>query len=238
VRELSSGGHRAGEHRLALEHGIAMIIALLATALMSAVAVAVVLTTTTETRIAANYRRSTEALYAAESIVELSLADLAAVADWNRLLDGSARSTFTDGAPDGRRALPDGSTIDLVEVVNMANCAKPTACTDADMDAITDDRPWGANNPRWTLFAYGRLQDVLPAGAIDSPFYVVLLVGDDPAETDNDPMIDGGGENNPGRGAVALRGEAFGPGRAHRAVEAVAARGARGVRLTLWRDAR
>ncbi len=130
--------------------------------------------------IAANFRNSQEARYAAGAAAERAVRDLASIADWSRLLDGTVRSTFVDGLPAGTRTLSDGSSLDLGELVNLANCLKPTPCGDAEMDAVTADRPWGVNNPRWQLFAHGWLRDVLPAGAIDSAFYTVVLVGDDP----------------------------------------------------------
>ncbi|MBI3490546.1 MAG: hypothetical protein HY047_01920 [Acidobacteria bacterium] len=133
--------------------------------------------------------------------------------------------------------LDDGSVLDLAQTVNMANCHKVTPCSEAEMNAATDARPWGANNPRWTLFAYGRLRDLLPAGAIDSPFYVIVLVGDDPAENDSDPTKDGVA-GNPGAGVLALRAEAFGPGGTHKVVELTVARADGAIRALSWREIR
>jgi hypothetical protein len=127
--------------------------------------------------------------------------------------------------------------IDLSQVVNMANCQAPTPCTAADMDVPTADRPWGPNNPRWLPFAHGRLSDVLP-GQIDSPFYVMLLVADDPAENDNDPGTDGTVGTNPGSGVIALRGEAFGVGGTHKAVELTVARDGGVARVLTWHEVR
>ncbi len=204
--------------------GFALIVALLATVVLSALAVGLALGTSTETRIAANFANADQAAYAAESAVERAIQDLAFVADWNSALNGPAASTFVDGPPLGARLLDDNSTIDLSQIVSLANCGKPAACTAADLDAVTPDRPWGVNNPRWRLFAYGPLRSLQPAGAIESPFYVVAMVGDDPAETDGDPSRDGVDASNPGTGVVAIRGEAFGPRSAHAIVEATVAR--------------
>jgi hypothetical protein len=217
--------------------GFVLIVVLLAIMLLSALGSALVLTTSTESRIAANFGGSAEGLDAAEAIVELSLAEIVAVPDWNQLLNGSARSSFVDGGPTGSRQLADGSVIDLSQVVDMANCEVPTPCAGADMDVTTADRPWGLNNPRWTLFAYGRLSDVLP-GRIDSPYYVILLVGDDPAENDNDPATDGTGGMNPGSGVIALRAEAFGVRGAHKAVELTVTRGGGIARVLTWHEVR
>src|SRR5436190_416722 len=137
------------------DHGIALIIVLLTVMLLSAIGAALVLATTAETHIASNFQRSDEALYAADAAAQRALDDLRAVADWTTLPAGAVVSAFADGAPSGTRRLDDGSMLDLSQVVNIANCEKPAGCTSTDMNAVTDDRPWGANNPRWNLFAYG-----------------------------------------------------------------------------------
>jgi hypothetical protein len=208
------------------ERGIAMIIAMMAMLLMSALGTALVLTTTTETNIAGNFRNSSEALYAADSGLERAMEDILTVPDWNKLLDGSTQSAFVDGAPSGTRTLQDGSTIDLTGAINMANCQKVTTCSDADLtDPANKERPWGANNPRWRLYAYAHLKDMLPAtDTINSPYYVVVMVADDPSDNDGDPLKDGVTAGNPGSGVIAMRAEAFGPRGAHKVLEATLAR--------------
>src|SRR5205085_10816262 len=116
------------------------------------------------------------------------------VPDWNKLLDGSPQSAFVDGAPSGQRTLLDGSTIDLTQALNMANCQKVSACGATDLTALTTERPWGLNNPVWRLYSYGNLRDMLPAtDTINSPYYVMVMVGDDPSDNDNNPLLDGAG---------------------------------------------
>ena len=219
------------------EHGFALIVALLATGLLSALGVALVLTTTAETRIAGNFRVAQQTLYAADAAVERAIDDLRQVPDWNALIGGGVLSSFVDGPPGGIRRLDDGSAIDPAEAVNVANCQTTVACSDADMNAVTEDRPWGPNNPRWTLFAYGRLRDLLPAQALEVPQYVVVMAADDPGETDNDPARDAI-SGAPGAGIVALRAEAFGPFGAHKVVELTVARGEHGLRVLSWREMR
>jgi hypothetical protein len=217
--------------------GVALLIVLLAVVLLSAIGAALVLATTAEMHIAMNFQRSEQTLYAADAAAERTLDDLRGVADWTTLLSGTVFSPFVDGAPSGTRRLADGSSLDLMQVVNMANCQKPTACTSSDMNAVTSDRPWGANNPRWKLFAYGRLRDMLPAGAIDSTSYVVAMIADDPGETDGDPSRDGV-TTNPGAGIFAVRAEAFGSGGSHKVVELTVTRNGPDVRPLSWRDLR
>jgi Tfp pilus assembly protein PilX len=226
------------------EDGIALIVAMMAMLLMTALGVALVLTTSSETMIASNFRNSQEALYAADAVVERAMDDILTVADWNKLLDGSTQSAFVDGPPSGTRNLPDGSTIDLTQVLNLANCDHVATCSDAEMNAVTASRVWTTNNPRWKLYAYGKLADMLPASdSINSSFYVALMVGDDPSENDGDPLHDGVTPcptNDPsgsivgptfppptcnlGSGVIALRAEAFGPHGAHKVIEITVAR--------------
>jgi type IV pilus assembly PilX-like protein len=206
------------------EDGVAMLIAMMAMLLMSALGLALVLTTTSETLISGNFRNGQEAAYAADAVIERAIDDLLTVSDWNKLLDGSTQSGFIDGPPSGLRTLKDGSTIDLTQAVNMANCQKVADCTAAEMDANTSERAWGANNPRWKLYAYGHLQDMLPTDTINSPYYVVLFVGDDPSENDGDPTKDGASAANKGSGVLAMRAEAFGPRGAHKVLEITLAR--------------
>ena len=215
--------------RLQREEGMAVIIALMAMMLMTALGMSLVLTTSSETMISGNFRAGGEALYAADAILERSMDDLLTIPDWNKLLDGSLQSGFIDGPPSGERTLPDGSKIDLNQVLSFANCDKATTCSAPDMDAYSDERPWTLNNPRWQLFAYGNVADLLPTGTINSPFYVVVLIGDDPSETDDNPIGDGGAPvapaaSNPGRGVIALRAEAFGPRGAHKVIEMTVAK--------------
>jgi hypothetical protein len=220
--------------RLKREDGMAVIVALMAMMLMTALGLSLVLTTSSETMISGNFRAGGEALYAADAILERSMDDLLTIPDWNKLLDGSMQSGFIDGPPSGERSLPDGTKLDLSQVLSFANCDKPTTCSGPDMDAFSEERPWNANNPRWQLFAYGNVGDLLPTGTINSPFYVVVLIGDDPSETDANPLVDGGPPVDPGNGqgikpnkgigVIAVRAEAFGPRGAHKVIEMTVAK--------------
>ncbi len=210
----------AASRRFAGDQGVALIVVLLAIALLMALGLAVVLPSMTEDRIAGAFRDGVEALYAADAAAARALADLPGVDEWDRVLDGSSRSTFVDGPPGGPRVVPGGGTLDLTVETNMLRCGE-ALCDEADLTTVTAERPWGLNNPRWQLYAYGRLADLLPDGAIDSPMYVAVWVGDDPAESDDNPLADGldtagcvpGSPacRNPGRGIAVVRAHAYGP---------------------------
>jgi hypothetical protein len=232
------------------EHGVALIVALMTMTLMVALGTALILTTTTESKITRNFAITSEATYAADAVLERAMDDVLMVNDWTSLLNGTAASGFVDGMPTGIRVLADGTMLDLDGAVNVANCEKTSVCGDAEMNRVTDERPWGLNNPRWKPFAWGPMSRLTPSSA-SSPFYVLLLVGDDPSECDNDPLVDGGeavppcgvgSSSNPGAGVLSLRAEAFGPFGTHKIIEATIARNAnhpnKGVRMLSWREVR
>lgn len=216
------------------DQGFAVVVAMMATLMISAIAAALVLATTTDALIARNFRDGATAMYAAEAIALRTIDDLAAAPDWSAVLDGSARSPFFDGGA-GRRTLADGSTIDLTAIVNVWNCGKGAACTGADMTRTTVERPWGGNNPQWRIYACGRLADLAPGVRSTSREYVLLLVADDPSETDGDSAVDGLGAANPGSGVLLLRGEAFGAGGSHAVVDVTVARAGPRLRIVSWR---
>src|SRR5882724_8006195 len=91
--------------------------------LLTALGLALVLSTSTEGMIAGNFRGGQEALFAADAGVERVMDDLLTVPDWNKILQGTLQSAFIDGAPDNTpRVLPDGSSMKLVDATNMINC--------------------------------------------------------------------------------------------------------------------
>jgi hypothetical protein len=224
--------------------GVALVIVMMAMLLLSALGLSLALTTSTETMIAANYREGLQGLYAADAALERALEDLVPIADWDVVLAGSVRSSFVDGPSSGDRTLADGSKINLSEVVNQANCGRSASCTSGQMDALTEDRSWGANNPRWRLFLHGPLSELVGGERLAALFYVLVMVADDPSETDGDPLRDAISPH-PAAGLLAVRAEAFGPRGARRKIDATLARvnpgggsgGASGpaVRLLSWR---
>jgi len=204
--------------------GTALVLALLAMCLLMALGLALVLNTATEMMIAEHFRAADEAFYAADAGLELAIDDLGRCADWNNVLQGIEHSPFVDGPPSAARTLSDGSTIDLSQATNMLNCRHSSSCTPAEMDALTADRPWGLNKPRWTLYAYGPLASLAASGSINSNLYTIVWVGDDQSDNDDNPLIDGADVSNPGRGLVVVHSEAFGPGGAHKVIEATISR--------------
>jgi hypothetical protein len=145
--------------RLNSTDGAALLIALMAMMLMTALATALMLTTITETRIASSYGAGIEAFYAADAAIERAIDDLRTIPDWSALAAKAVTSTFVDGPPGGPRTLWDGTTLDLGEETRMVR--------------------EGDGSP-WRLFAHGAIAGMLPPGRLKSRAYVVVWVADSP----------------------------------------------------------
>jgi hypothetical protein len=207
--------------RLGDEQGTALIIALMSMMLLTALGAAVIMVTNTETMIANNHRNSQEAVYAADAVVERVVQDLLMVPRWNDVLAGTVQSSFIDGDMAAVKRMPGGGTITLCCGTNTA-----TSQLQADTDALN---LWGANNPRWRLFAWGPMADILPDGAVDSPYYVSVWVADDPADAVPDASGNPGTvpDGNPladANGTLTLHAEAIGPTGTRKVVEVTVAR--------------
>lgn len=185
--------------RLNAERGTALVITLLATMLLSALGVALVLTTIVETMITANYRSAQEALYAADAGLERSVQDLLRESNWAGILAGNVKSGFVDNG--GVTTLPDGTP---------ANLTTLTTTLQAQVDSVYGTEP---NRPIWRLYAHAPISNLIPGGDIASTAYIAVWVADDPAEADGDPSRDS-------NGILFLHAEAFGEGGSRKVVEA------------------
>jgi len=239
--ELAADGRKplAERRKLTSDAGVALVIALMAMFLLTALGAALVLNSSTELAIAGNFRASEEAFYAADGAAERAISDLDRAPDWDSVLTGSSQSTFTDGSPDGIRRVAGGATVDLTAATSLANCGHAAPCTFSEMIASTSERPWGLNNPFWRLYAYGPAAALVPGGNGRSPFYVMVWVADDQAETDDDPTRDGVDlQTNPGAGSIGLRTEAFGPRGTHKTLQLTLERMNGRIHLVSWRALR
>mgnify|MGYP001119426987 CR=1 FL=1 len=165
---LAASVHVLGSQKR--EAGSALASVLLVLALGLATTAVLVLLTSAEVRLAASDRDAVEARYAAESALDRALVDLQAIASWDDVLSGGVGSSFGVGPPS---LTVSSATIDL-EAERQAMQAR----TDASSAA-------GGNTPRWRLFGWGRLDEVLPPTvASQSPMAVAVWVADDEAEAD------------------------------------------------------
>jgi len=218
------------------QDGIAVIAVLLWTTLTVVLASALILVTTVETTISGRHRDGIDALYAADGAMEIAIGELATIANWDLVLNGTVRSVSSDGAPAGTRSAPDGTSIDLAKLTALLRCGKESGCSDADMNAITSDRPWGISNPRWQLFLNEPLRTVVNVPVTATRGYVLVWVADDPSDNDGDPLRDGAGADNPGRGCIVMTAQAYGAMGTRRTIQATIVRAVAGVRMITWRE--
>jgi hypothetical protein len=225
------------------QSGVALVMVLLAIGLLSVTAMGLALSSTIVRLTGANLDESIVLANASESALELAARELGTIANWDNVLLGVQGSTLVDGIP-GPRTVSPGLVIDLVALTNQLTCGRAALCTDAQVRVMTRERPWGRNNPRWRLFVHQPLP-ARPLPTPTRPIYVVVWLGDDAAETDDDPLVDGAGPDQTGRYIVRARAEAFGPRGGRHAIEADFARvcvddgaGERcvpGIRVQSWR---
>ena len=155
------------------EQGSALIIALIATVLLTSLGLGLIMLSDTETAISNNFRAGNETLYAADAAVERVVQDLLLVPRWNDVLTGVTQSSFVDNTM--TPTTPYGASLSLSAM---------TTELQAQSDATA---PWGANNPQWHLFAYGPLADMLGEGSIQSNSYIAVWISDDPSEISDIP---------------------------------------------------
>ena len=225
------------------ERGIALILVTLVTSFMSAIGLGLALIVFMDGVASANQRESVAMLYAADAALELAVRELSPIENWNTVLAGDARSAMVDGPPSGVRAITRVEQIDLTAIGNELTCGRPS-CSAAQITSGTRERPWGANNARWQLFAYGPLRNFMqPAQPLTG--YATVWVADDGREEDGDPTQDGA-EGTAGQGMIRIRVEAYGPQGIRRAIEAELARlcidgrapCAQGIRVQSWKELR
>jgi len=227
------------------QRGIALIMAILFTAFLSALGLGLILAVFMDRLATGNMNGSVAMLYAADAGIELAARDLGETEDWDEVLSGSRPSSFTDGAAGGVRRLPGGGAVDLTAVTNWLNCGKSANCTAEQMNANSPERPWGINNPRWQLYAYGPMAQLAPL-LRPEPCYLAVWIADDGREGDGNPLADAAtGES--GHGIVRVHAETFSFGGWSRAIEAELERACRGeaagaclpgIRVQSWQELR
>lgn len=199
--------------------GVALVAAILAIGLLSAVALGMAIVASTEPAVAANTEGILAAVCAADAGLAIAAIELQDIPDWTAVLSGAVGSAAL-ARGDTSIDLPDGRRLDLARHTNVLNCGRPTGCTAARLDESTADRPWGRNNPRWRLYGEASTAELWGSEGSAPPFALAVWVADDPAEHDSMPSVDGGAEDghpSDGRGIMAIRAESFGPRGAHAA---------------------
>jgi hypothetical protein len=202
------------------ERGSALVLAMAACVLLLGLGSALILVGMTESAVSGSFVRGTQTAYLAEAAVVRAIVDLDSASNWTDVLTGLVSSSFRDGAGEGVKGAG-GVSIDLSELT-------------LELNRSAAARPFGLNNPRWRLFAWGPAAGLVGEAAVG---YLAVWVADDPDEQDGDPLIDGGREA--GRGVLLLTAHAFGPGNVRRMVEVVVSREPpRSTRVLVWRPMR
>jgi hypothetical protein len=200
------------------QHGIILVLVLLCMTLLAAAGIGLAMSSSVSRMSAANHEESVMLLNAAESALALAARELGRYR-LDEILSGAQQSTLVDGIA-GLRTIAPGTTIDLNALTNHLTCGRPTPCTDLQRRQVTRERPWGGNNPRWRLFIQQPLNVPASLPVSTPPVYVVVWLGDDAREEDDDPDTDGAGPAQEGRYILRARAEAFGPRAGRRAIEA------------------
>ena len=185
--------------------GMALLVTMMACLVLVALVGALVPLASTEVSVASNHRRAIEGLYAAEAALEWTVAELAsnqARVSWHGVLGGAVRSRFWGTSLQPR--LADGSRLSL-----------PDETARLRRDGSGE---YGAGRGlAWRLFAHGSLSGIVTVPAGYPEWMLAVWVAVDAADADGDPQRDS-------NDAVVAHAAAFGPARAHRALQATLVR--------------
>jgi PilX N-terminal len=201
------------------EHGAALLVVLLLTSLVAAIAASLIVHSTADVTLSASYRTGLEVLYAADAGLERAIADLAPLPDWSPLL----------AAPPANLTAPYSGTGLLFQAPDRR--LWPIATLLADRQAAAP-AGLGADTPVWRLYAQMPLAALWPAPAAVPPVGLLVFVADDGADGDGDATVDANGR-------LLVHVDAYGVLGARRSVEALIERVEPGaVRLAIWKEAR
>jgi hypothetical protein len=188
--------------------GSALLTVLLLMLLFSAVALGLPVVVRVELTIAARFKQSAEALYAAEAALAAAVGELRALTDWAPVLSGTRGSALSEGAFTGSKAVPQGGEVVV--------CCGPHSAA-GRLAAETAASPLPARRSvQWQPFLWTALHALIPAEPA-SRLFLVVWVADDETDGDADTTSDA-------NGVVIVRAEALAPDGLRRIVEAYIAR--------------
>ncbi len=200
---------------------MAVLGAMLATVLLSALGLAIALIGIGETALASREKTARSLRFAAVAAAQATLIDLALLPSWDPVL---GRGT-ADELPETRGRFTE---IDLAPPAPWSGRPLDLRARTSALRAASG----GARGPadglqRWRLFANAPFERLAPATG-SGPWYVAVWIADDRADTDGDPERDS-------NGLVAVRAVAFGPDDAAMAVELTVFREPGALRLVAIR---
>jgi hypothetical protein len=167
---------------------MAILPAVLATAILAGLGVALALMGIEEALLAGHDRAARALRLASQSAARLAVADLTSAPAWGAI--SALPSRFVETMPSPPRPW-DPSPLDL---------AAETIRVQAETDAARGN---GESPRTWRLFISGPFARAAP-GSGCGPFYLLVWVADDGADTDGDPSVDS-------NGIVTVRADALGP---------------------------
>ena len=194
--------------------------------MMSALGAALVLTTSSETTIAANFRNAQEGLYAADAALELAMDHLGAMPDWNPILEGRCSRRSSTARRPGCERWPTARCSILARALN-------TELPEAHrLQCVRADGEHGAA-------AVGREQSGLAFVRLRTAFHLLPAPPSTPSTTSSfwrrttlrrmtAIRFRTDTKTNAGSGVLELRAEAFGPRGTHQVIELTVARPGRG----------
>lgn len=207
-RSMATTDDSMGNAGTRREEGTALVLVLLLGVLLLAVGTAVALVADIETMVTANHRDAVRVRYAAEAAGDVAIQELIPLADWTVVLNGTRSSVMS-----GPFVLPPRA--------GRATVDAPAATAMIQQESYGGS-PWGADTPRWRLFAHGVLGVDLPFAGLPDDVFALVWVSDDIAETDADPFADS-------NGVVVVRARAMGVRGSQADVQMVIARVAPGI---------
>lgn len=190
------------------EGGSALVVVLLLGVLLVALGTSAAVLADVETLVASNHRNSLVVRHAAEGAADVVVQELAQAVDWTPVLSGSGSSVLA-----GTFVLPRSSGGATVDAPTLTATLQQTTYGGG---------AWGADTPRWRLFAHGIPGVDLPFSGLSDQVYVLVWLSDDIAESDGDPGVD---TND----TVVVRARASGPRRSQCDVQLVITRASPGV---------
>src|SRR6188768_2351604 len=140
------------------EAGSALLVVLLASSLLAALGLALAALGSVETVIASNQRAGSQLSSAAAAAAEGVLADLLTIPSWSDVLVGAVNSRLQGHAVPA--VGPGEPPVTLAQL---------TAAVQSEFDV---QGSWGANHPRWRLFAHGWLTELAPMAGADSDEFI------------------------------------------------------------------
>jgi hypothetical protein len=201
------------------DEGSALVAVVGIMGLLAVAAGALLLLTSTEIASSGHHRDAQEMAFAAEAGLAVGIRELQEAPDWSDVLAGVRQAAFRDATV--TPTLVDGTSVDLADL---------TAALQAESDALSN---FGADNPRWRLFAYGPARNLAPAAA-SSTAYLVIWIADDAADADGNPEADT-------NAVLQVRADSVGPRFARRGVAAAVRRtdpAPAGLHVLTWRRVR